>query len=106
MLENALFVYAFGYMFELTGTGWCIIATWLVWADYLFSYFFLWCLLPFPNSDFCVSSLFTFVVLVIASSYSYNTLLQSYSVYGLHWSCLARSASIQDVTASDIAMHG
>ena len=24
MLENALFVHAFGYMFELTVTGWCI----------------------------------------------------------------------------------
>ena len=27
VLENALFVHAFGYMFELTVTGWCIIAT-------------------------------------------------------------------------------
>ena len=26
MLENALFMYAFSYMFERTGTGWCIIA--------------------------------------------------------------------------------
>ena len=27
VLENALFVHAFGYMVELTVTGWCIIAT-------------------------------------------------------------------------------
>ena len=26
VLENALFVHAFGYMVELTVTGWCIIA--------------------------------------------------------------------------------
>ena len=27
MLENALFVHTFGYMVELTVTGWCIIVT-------------------------------------------------------------------------------
>ena len=29
MLDNALFVHAFGYMFELTVTDWCIIATYV-----------------------------------------------------------------------------
>ena len=27
-------------------------------------------------------------------------------MYGLHWSCMTRPASVQDVTASDMAMHG
>ena len=26
-------------------------------------------------------------------------------MYGLRWSCMARPASVQDITASDMAMH-
>ena len=46
MLENAVFVHAFAYMFELTVTGWCIIATYVFYIAstvYLSTWPFLGC---------------------------------------------------------------
>ena len=49
MLENALFLYAFSYMFELTVIGWCIIATYVA----IFKWFELTtCFLTFYSNTY------------------------------------------------------
>ena len=66
MLENALFVHAFGYMVELTVIGWCIIAIYRVTSNWfeLMTCFQTTCFLTFiaiPTS-FLKFDLFIYLV--------------------------------------------
>ena len=42
----------------------------------------------------------------MVARYSYNVDAILSNVYGLHWSCVARPTSVQNITTSNINMHG
>ena len=87
MLENALLVHAFDYMFELTVIGWCII--YIMAISNLFPYFLLQSLLPFSNSNFLhILFVYFYRIPAIASGYRYTMQLQSYTLWLVHMNCV------------------